>query len=119
MRSLRTGAGRVARGKCECHCDTKIGSGPFRSGATKFTASRTSAQFLPVQEKSSMQLIQSAFAIAFCAMGAIVLAVAHYQTKHKQIGKVPLISARAKHVVGLLGIIIGVLIFAAELMLRR
>jgi hypothetical protein len=39
-----------------------------------------------------MQSTQSAFAIAFCAMGATVLAVAHYQTKHQQIGKVPLIS---------------------------
>jgi hypothetical protein len=70
-------------------------------------------------ERSSMQSTQSAFAIAFCVAGAIVLVVAHYQTKHKQVGKVPLISARAKHVIGLLGIIIGVLIFAAELMLRR
>ena len=66
-----------------------------------------------------MQSTQSAFAIAFCAMGAIVLAVAHYQMKRQHIGKVPLISARAKHVIGLLGIIIGVLIFAAQLMLRR
>jgi hypothetical protein len=52
-------------------------------------------------------------------MGAIVLAVAHYQVKHHQIGKVRLLSPRAKHVIGLLGIIIGVLIFAAQLMLRR
>jgi hypothetical protein len=66
-----------------------------------------------------MQSTQSAFAIGFCAMGAIVLAVGHYQVKHHQIGKVPLISPRAKHVIGLLGIIIGVLIFAAQLMLRR
>jgi hypothetical protein len=69
--------------------------------------------------ESLMQPTQSAFAIAFCAMGAIVLAVAHYQVKHHQIGKVQLISPRAKHVIGLLGIIIGVLIFAAQLMLRR
>jgi hypothetical protein len=66
-----------------------------------------------------MQSIQSAFALAFCAVGAIVLAGGHYQVKHHQIEKVPLISPRAKHVIGLLGIIIGVLILAAQLMLRR
>ena len=66
-----------------------------------------------------MQSTQSAFAIAFCAVGGIVLAVGHYQMKRQQIGKVPLVSPRAKHVIGLLGIIIGVLIFAAQLMLRR
>jgi hypothetical protein len=66
-----------------------------------------------------MQSTQSAVAIAFCAMGAIVLAVSHYQMKHAQIGKVALISPRAKHVIGLLGIIIGVLILAAQLMLGR
>ena len=66
-----------------------------------------------------MQSTQSAVAIAFCAMGALVLGVAHYQMKRGHVGKVPLISARAKHVIGLLAIIIGVLIFAAELMLRR
>jgi hypothetical protein len=64
-----------------------------------------------------MQSTQSAFAIAFCAVGAVGLAVAHYQMKRHQIGKVRLISPTAKHVIGLLGIIIGVLIFAAELML--
>jgi hypothetical protein len=66
-----------------------------------------------------MQSTQSAFAIAFCVVGALVLAVAHYQIKHHQIGKVRLISPTAKHVIGLLCIIIGVLIFAAQLILLR
>jgi hypothetical protein len=52
-------------------------------------------------------------------VGALILAIAHYQTKHHQIGKVRLISPTAKHVIGLLDIIIGALIFAAQVMLRR
>jgi hypothetical protein len=66
-----------------------------------------------------MQSTQSAFAIGFCSVGALILAIAHYQTKRQQIGKVRLISPRGKHVIVLLGIIIGALIFAAQVMLRR
>jgi hypothetical protein len=45
--------------------------------------------------------------------------VSQYQIKQPHIGKVPLISPRGKHVIGLLCVIIGALIFAAQLMLRR
>jgi hypothetical protein len=66
-----------------------------------------------------MQSPQSIIAIAFCATGALVLVVTHYQMKHYQIGKVPLISLRAKHTIGLLCVIVGVLILVAQLILRR
>jgi hypothetical protein len=66
-----------------------------------------------------MQLTQTGTAIAFCAVGVLVLVFAHYEMQHRQFGKVPLISSRAKHTVGLLLIIIGALIFAAELIVRR
>jgi hypothetical protein len=66
-----------------------------------------------------MLSLQSTYALTFCATGALVLAVSHYQIKQPHIGKVPLVSPRGKHVIGLLCIIIGALIFAAQLMLRR
>jgi hypothetical protein len=66
-----------------------------------------------------MLSLQSTYALAFCATGALVLAVSQYQIKQPHIGKVPLISPRGKHVIGLLCVIIGALIFAAQLMLRR
>jgi TRAP-type mannitol/chloroaromatic compound transport system permease large subunit len=66
-----------------------------------------------------MPLTQSTVAIAFGAIGALVLVLAHYEMRNSEIGKVYLISARAKHVIGLLFIIIGALIFAAELIVRR
>jgi hypothetical protein len=57
--------------------------------------------------------------MAFCAAGALAVTVAHYQINRPHIGKVPLISARGKHVIGLLCIIIGLLILASQLILRR
>ena len=63
--------------------------------------------------------MQSIIAIAFCAAGALIFVVTHYQMKHYQIGKVSLISLRAKHSIGLLCVIVGVLISVAQLILRR
>jgi len=66
-----------------------------------------------------MLSLQSTDALAFCASGALVLAIARYQIGQPHIGKVPLVSARGKHVIGLLCVIIGILIFLAQLLLRR
>ena len=66
-----------------------------------------------------MPSTQSAYAIAFCALGALALVVAQYQGKRQQIGKVQLISPRGKHTAGLVFVVIGVLIFAAKLMTYR
>ena len=64
-------------------------------------------------------MTQSGTAIAFCTTGMLILAIAHYQLQRRRIGEVPLISPRAKHTIGLLLVIIGVLIFAAQLLLKR
>lgn len=66
-----------------------------------------------------MLSLQSSYALAFCATGALVVAISQYQIKQPHLGKVPLMSPRGKHVIGLLCIIIGVMIFAAQLLLRR
>ena len=66
-----------------------------------------------------MPTTQSTIAIAFGAIGALILVLAHYETRNRQIGKVYLISARAKHVIGLLLVIFAALIVAAELIVRR
>ena len=66
-----------------------------------------------------MLSLQSSYALAFCATGALVVAISQYQIKQPHLGKVPLMSPRGKHVIGLLCIIIGGMIFAAQLLLRR
>ena len=63
--------------------------------------------------------IQSIYAIAFCAAGALTLAVSHYQVKHYQIGKVQFISPRANHAIGLVCLLIGVLIFSGQFLVRN
>ena len=40
-----------------------------------------------------MQLTQTGAAIAFCAVGVLVLIFAHYEMRKRQVGKVPLISS--------------------------
>ena len=63
--------------------------------------------------------IQTIYAIAFCAAGALTLAAARYQVKHYQIGKVQIISPRANHTIGLVCLLIGVLIFSGQFFTRH
>jgi hypothetical protein len=65
-----------------------------------------------------MPSIQAIFAVVFCSVGALVLAVAHYQAKHHQIGKVRLISPRTSHAIGLVLLVIGGLMFAGQFVHR-
>jgi hypothetical protein len=57
---------------------------------------------------------QTIYAFALCAAGAFVLTVSHYQVGRREIGKVWLISPRAKHLLGLVCIIIGFVFFAGQ-----
>jgi len=63
--------------------------------------------------------IQSIYAIAFCAAGALILTFAHYQVRRYQVGKVQLISPRANHAIGLVCLVIGVLIFSGQFLIRQ
>jgi hypothetical protein len=62
---------------------------------------------------------QSAYAIALCTAGVFAVAVARYQIMTHQIGKVRLVSPRAKHLTGLVCILFGVLMLATQLMAHR
>jgi hypothetical protein len=66
-----------------------------------------------------MPSIQAIYATVFCATGALALAVAHYQVERREIGKVRLISPRAKHLLGLVCIVIGLLFFVGQFIHRR
>jgi hypothetical protein len=63
--------------------------------------------------------IQTIYAISFCAVGAVALGVAHYQVGRHEIGKVRLISPRAKHTIGLVCIVVGFVFFAGQFIIRR
>ena len=63
-----------------------------------------------------MYSTQTIFAVISCALGALMLLVARHQKLNHDIGKVPLISWMAKHVIGLLLLIISVTAFQALLM---
>ena len=63
--------------------------------------------------------IQTIYSIALCAAGTLTLAVAHYQVERREIGKVRLISPHAKHLLGLVCIVIGLLFFVGQFIHRR
>jgi hypothetical protein len=63
--------------------------------------------------------VQAAYATGFWAVRALALAISHYQVKHRQIGKVRLVSPRAKHAIGLVFLLIGGLIFAGQFFTHR
>jgi hypothetical protein len=70
-------------------------------------------------QKCQMQSAQTYFALMFCSLGIAMMLIAHYQKVNYDLRKVPMISSMAKHVVGLLLIIIAVLVFLSQFIVRR
>ena len=68
---------------------------------------------------SDMQSAQTYFALMFYSLGTAMMLIAHYQKVNYDLRKVPMISSMAKHVVGLLLIIIAVLVFLSQFIVRR
>jgi|APPan5920702963_1055757.scaffolds.fasta_scaffold1088132_1 threonine/homoserine/homoserine lactone efflux protein len=66
-----------------------------------------------------MQSAQTLFAVIFCSFGALMVAIAYYQQANYDLRKIPMISTTAKHVIGLLLIIIAVLVFISQFIARR
>jgi hypothetical protein len=67
----------------------------------------------------SMYSIQTIVAGVLCVLGAPMMLVARHQRHNRDIGKVPLISWRAKHVIGLLMLIFSILIFLSQFIAPR
>jgi len=66
-----------------------------------------------------MQPIQTSLTIALCAMGAFIIIIGTRQENALDINKIPIVSPRAKHAIGILLVLIGVLIFLSQLIVRR
>jgi hypothetical protein len=67
-----------------------------------------------VRGVSGMQSAQTIAAAVFGLAGASIFAVGKYQKANHVIGKVPLLSARGKHVIGLILLFLGLLIFLSQ-----
>ena len=62
---------------------------------------------------------QTILAAILCVLGALVMLVARHQQHNHDIRKVPIVSWRAKHVVGLLLLIFSILIFLSQFIAPR
>jgi hypothetical protein len=67
-----------------------------------------------VRGVSGMQSAQTIAAAVFGLAGASIFAVGKYQKANHVIGKVPLLSARGKHAIGLVLLFLGVMIFLSQ-----
>ena len=61
-----------------------------------------------------MQLLQTSLSIAMCAAGALIVAIGTRQLRAPDITRLPIISPRGKHVLGLFLILVGVVIFFSQ-----
>src|SRR5262245_55060395 len=61
-----------------------------------------------------VQSLQSILAMAFCATGALAIAIGSRQITRYDISNIPIISPRAKHAIGILLVLIGALIFLSQ-----
>ena len=61
-----------------------------------------------------MHLLESTLAIAFCAVGTAVIVVGNRQFKMRDINRIPIVSPRAKHVIGILLILVAILVFLSQ-----
>jgi hypothetical protein len=111
LKEAAPGITRTAAGDVDLALGHRVIWSPRLTGSARRCAPRYKRRLL-------MLSIQSIYGIAFCTIGALVLIVAYYQAQRFQIGKVPLVSLRAKHVIGIFCIIIGALILIAKLILR-
>jgi hypothetical protein len=58
--------------------------------------------------------VQSMLSVAFCAVGAVIIAVGNRQFRIRDINKIPIVSPRAKHVIGIFLILVAVVLFVSQ-----
>jgi hypothetical protein len=61
--------------------------------------------------------LESILSVAFCAVGAIIILVGNRQFRIRDINRIPIISPRAKHVMGILLILVAIVIFLSQFVL--
>jgi hypothetical protein len=61
-----------------------------------------------------LHLLESTLAIAFCAAGTAAIVVGNRQSKMRDINRIPIVSPRAKHVIGILLILVAILVFLSQ-----
>jgi hypothetical protein len=66
-----------------------------------------------------MYSTQTIFAAVSCTFGVLMLLVARHQKLNHDIGNVPLVSWLTKHIVGLLLLIISILVFLSQFIVRE
>jgi hypothetical protein len=66
-----------------------------------------------------LQFAQTVTASAFCMIGCFTIVLGNHQVKNYNISRIPMLSTRAKHAIGILMIMIGVLVFLSQFIDRR
>jgi hypothetical protein len=61
-----------------------------------------------------MQLLQTSLTIAMCAAGALIVAIGTRQLRVRDVTRLPIISPRGKHVLGIFLILVGIVIFFSQ-----
>jgi hypothetical protein len=61
-----------------------------------------------------LQSLQSVLSFAFCAAGAVIIVVGNRQFRMRDINNIPIVSPRAKHVVGIFLILAAIVIFLSQ-----
>jgi hypothetical protein len=65
-----------------------------------------------------MQFIQTLLTIALCAAGALMIIIGTRQENARNINRIAIVSPRAKHAIGILLVLIGVIIFLSQFIVR-
>jgi hypothetical protein len=58
--------------------------------------------------------LQSMLSLAFCAMGAAIIVIGNRQFRIRDINKIPLVSPRGKHVIGIFLILVAIVVFISQ-----
>ncbi|HEU0216221.1 MAG TPA: hypothetical protein VFQ90_06150 [Stellaceae bacterium] len=61
-----------------------------------------------------LQSAQTVTATAFCMIGSFTILLGNHQVRNYNISRIPMLSTRAKHAIGILLILIGVLVFLSQ-----
>jgi hypothetical protein len=65
-------------------------------------------------ERIMLHSLQSMLSVAFCAVGAVIIVIGNRQFRIRDIDRIPIISPRAKHVIGIFLILVAVVVFVSQ-----
>jgi hypothetical protein len=68
----------------------------------------------PEAKATMLHSLQSMLTLAFCAMGAVIIVIGNRQFRIRDINNIPIVSPRAKHVIGIFLILVAIVVFISQ-----